>query len=42
MLGRVKMDELYDILMKIGIKKASVGIKLEDEIYEIAELFYSL
>ena len=35
-------NALYDILMKMGIKKASVGVKLEDEIFEIAELFYTL
>ena len=35
-------NALYEILMKMGIKKASVGVKLEDEIYEIAELFYTL
>lgn len=35
-------NELNEILMKMGIKKASVGIKLEDEIFEIAELFWSM
>ena len=35
-------NELYEILLKMGIKKASVGIKLEDEIYEVAELFWSM
>lgn len=35
-------NSLYEILLKLGIKKASVGIKLEDEIYEIAELFWSM
>ena len=35
-------NELYEILRKMGIKKVSVWIKLEDEIFEIAELFYTL